>query len=191
MGKSIRTTSNTQTPTNSTPATFKAGDSVLCPSLSSSPFALTSDPYGKRDLLALIYEGSYFYYDQDGYFVAARDNETGDFKPSLYHNTPANRQAVNTLHHGSTDTQSGMINLSAGKLSNIAEDIEQAVQALSDISQTLALIHYDKVPKFTGQSLARQAHLSADTWADILQSNLDDINDTLAMTIYGKVTTHD
>lgn len=33
MANSIRTTSNTQATTNSPPATFKAGDAVLCPSI--------------------------------------------------------------------------------------------------------------------------------------------------------------
>ena len=42
MPKSIRTTSNTQTPTNSTPATFKAGDSVLCPSVGSGTYTLVN-----------------------------------------------------------------------------------------------------------------------------------------------------
>ena len=186
MGKSIRTTSNTQTPTNSTPATFKAGDAVLCPSIGNATYKLQPNGSDKNStrLVIRIDDDSHGFY-RDGRVLP------NDSLPSLFHDTEANRQAVKTLHHGSTDTQSGMINLSAGKLSNIAEDIEQAVQALSDISQTLALIHYDKVPKFTGQSLARQAHLSADTWADILQSNLDDINDTLAMTTYGKGATHD
>ena len=56
MGKSIRTTSNTQTPTNSPPATFKAGDAVLCPSIDNdSPktfleaqVAFAQSKHGKR-----------------------------------------------------------------------------------------------------------------------------------------------
>lgn len=45
MPNSNRTTSNTQTTTNSTPATFKAGDSVLCPSFSPT---LTPDSFSKH-----------------------------------------------------------------------------------------------------------------------------------------------
>lgn len=101
MPNSIRTTSNTTAAAKQ--ATFAIGDSVLCPSLSSSPFVLTDDSYGKRDNLTLTFEGSYFYYDDNGYFVSACDTETGDFQPSLYHDTPANRQAISTLY-GNTHT---------------------------------------------------------------------------------------
>ena len=109
MGKSISTTSNTQTTTNSTPATFKAGDSVLCPSLSNSPFVLTNDSYGKRKLLALTHDGSHYYYDKQGYFVPACDKETGDYQPSLFHDTPANRQAIATLYSGDQTNQRKVI----------------------------------------------------------------------------------
>ena len=47
MANSIRTTSNTQTTPNAAPATFKAGDAVLCLSLTPSAFLLIADPYGK------------------------------------------------------------------------------------------------------------------------------------------------
>ena len=104
MPNSIRTTSNTTTAAKQ--ATFAIGDSVLCPSLSSSPFVLTNAPCGKRDNLTLTFDGSYFYYDDKGYFVSACDTETGDFQPSLYHNTPANRKAISTLYgnHSKIDT---------------------------------------------------------------------------------------
>ena len=110
MGKSISTTSNTQTTTLATnQATFAIGDLVLCPSLSDTFFVLTSDPYGKRDDLTLEFEGSYFYYDGNGYFIRASQNETDDFQPSLYHDTPANRQAINTLYTGAPITKSNQV----------------------------------------------------------------------------------
>lgn len=104
---SINTSKSTTTPKfipAASQATFAIGDVVLCPSLSSQPFELTADPYGKRDELTLTFEGSYFYYDANGCFIRADDHETGDFQPSLYHNTPANQQAINTLYGNTSST---------------------------------------------------------------------------------------
>ena len=200
MGNSIRTTSNTQTTTNSTPATFKAGDSVLCPSLSNSPFLLTNDPYGKRNKLTLEFEGSYFYYDGNGYFVRASDRETGDFQPSLYHNTPANQQAINTLYGGSPSAQikqrtviditeaddDEVVVMSAFDLSDIACDIEGAAIVISDIGKLLALIHYEKIEADTAISMARLTHDATVTWFELLNNQLGSIKETLATTRYGK-----
>ena len=198
MGNSIRTTSNTQTTTNSTPAAFKAGDSVLCPSLSNSPFVLHSDPYGKRNLLTLTYDGSYFYYDTQGYYLSGNDKVTGDYQPSLFHDTEANRQAIATLYSGSQSSQRKVIDttapdddevilMSSHDLSDIACDINGAATALYDVGQLLALIHYDKIEAHTAPALARLAHDATDTWASLLYEKLERINDTLAMTGYSKV----
>lgn len=201
MPKSIRTTSNTQTPTPATnQATFAIGDIVLCPSLSNSPFVLTADPYGKRNNLTLEFEGSYFYYDGNGYFIRASQDETDDFQPSLYRNNPANQQAINTLYGNTSNTQSShrkvidtttldddeVILMSSHDLSDIACDIESAAIVISDISQLLGLIHYEKIDNHTAISMARLTHDATVTWYDLLQSQLSSINDTLAMTRYGK-----
>ena len=202
MGKSIRTTSNTQNPPTLAinQATFAIGDLVLCPSLSNSPFVLTADPYGKRNNLTLEFEGSYFYYDDKGYFVPACDKETGDFQPSLYHNTPANQQAINMLYGNTSNTQTSqrkvidtttpddneVILISSHDLSDIACDIESAAIVISDIGQLLGLIHYEKIDNHIAISMARLTHDATVTWYDLLQSQLSSINDTLAMTRYGK-----
>ena len=178
-------------------ATFKAGNSVLCPSLSSSPFVLTNDPYGKRNNLTLEFEGSYFYYDSNGYFIRACQDETGDFQPSLFHDTPANRQAIATLYSGSQSSQRTVIDtteaddkevilLSSHDLSDIACDIDGAATTLSDIGALLWLIHCDKIKTGTAVSMARLAHDSVITWANLLQIQSGSINKTLAMTGYGK-----
>lgn len=194
MGNSIRTTSNTQnTPTL---ATFKAGDSVLCPSLSFTSFVLTADPYGKRDVLALEYESSYFYYDRNGYFVRANQNETDDFQPSLFADTPANHQAINTLY-GNQTSQRKVIDLtspddkeavliSAFDLGDIACDINGAAIALDDIGHLLSLIYRGKVDPSTAMALARLTHDSTSTWTELLDSRLESINKTLALTAYAK-----
>ena len=197
MPNSIRTTSNTQTPTNSTPATFKACDSVLCPSLSLSPFVLTNDPYGQRELLAINHDGSYFYYDRNGYFVHANQNETDDFQPSLFADTPANRQAIATLYNGSQSSQRKVIDtteaddkevilISAFDLSDIACDISGAITVLNDIGQLLGLIHYEKIDAHTAISMARLTQDATVTWSNLLNDQLEAIKETLAMTAYAK-----
>lgn len=199
MGNSIRTTSNTQNTQNTpTLATFKAGDSVLCPSLSFTSFVLTADPYGKRDLLALTHDDSHFYYDDKGYFVPSRDTETGDYQPSLFHDTPANRQAIAMLYSGNQtnhrtviDTTEAddkiVITMSSHGLSHIASDIHGATNALHDVGYLLGLIYYGKIEGEAVKSMARLAHDATNTWEDILRTQLDIINEPLAMTGYSKV----
>lgn len=199
MPKSIHTNSNTQnTPTL---ATFKAGDSVLCPSLSFTSFVLTADPYGKRDLLALTHDGSNIYYDDKGYFVPAHDSETGDYQPSLFQDTPANRQAIAILYNGRFATQDSqrkvidtteaddniVVTMSSHDLNHIAGDICGAANALHDVGYLLGLIYYGKIEGEAVKSMARLAHDSTSTWAEILYAQLDIINKPLAMTGYSKL----
>lgn len=198
MGKSIRTTSNTQnTPTL---ATFKAGDSVLCPSLSFTSFVLTADPYGQRELLAINHDGSYFYYDNKGYFVPSCDKATGDYQPSLFQDTPANRQAVATLYNGRFTTQADqrkvidtteadnkeVIVISSHDLSDITCDMQGAATALDDIGQLLWLIYSGKIEASTATSMARITHDSTNAWMELLLSKIAKINKSLAMTSCGK-----
>jgi hypothetical protein len=181
-------------------ATFKASDSVLCPSLSFTSFVLTTDPYGKRDLLALTHDGSHFYYDDKGYFVKVSDTETGDYQPSLFQDTPANRQAIAMLYSGRSnqsrqrtviDTTEAddkiVITMSSHGLSHIASDIHGAANALHDVGYLLGLIYYGKIEREAVKSMARLAHDATNTWEDILRTQLDIINEPLAMTGYSKV----
>ncbi|WP_435950748.1 hypothetical protein [Psychrobacter sp. DM8] len=190
MPKSIRTTSNTQTATNTTPATFKAGDSVLCPSVGSGTYTLVNK---SKDCLAInignvecLYRADGRAYHDDCYAL-----------PQLFHNTPANRQAIATLYNGSQSSQRKVIDtteaddkeavlLSAFDLRDIACDINGAATALYDVGQLLALIHYGKIETHTVPAMARLAHDATDTWASLLYEKLERINDTLAMTGYGK-----
>ena len=191
MGKSIRTTSNTQTTTNSTPATFKAGDSVLCPSVGNGTYKLFNK---SKDCLTInignvecLYRADGRAYHDDCYVL-----------PSLFHDTPANRQAIATLYSGNQSSQRTVIDtteaddkqvvlISAFDLSDIACDIDGAATALYDVGQLLALMHYNKIEAHTVPALARLAHDATDTWANLLYEKLEDINDTLAMTGYSKV----
>ena len=191
MPNSIRTTSNTQTTTNSTLATFKAGDSVLCPSVGNGTYTLVNK---SKDCLTInignvecLYRADGRAYHDDCYVL-----------PSLFHDTPANRQAIATLYSGSQSSQRTVIDtteaddkqvvlISAFDLSDIACDIDGAATALYDVGQLLALMHYDKIEAHTVPALARLAHDATDTWASLLYEKLEGINDTLAMTGYSKV----
>ncbi|MEJ6066154.1 hypothetical protein MT378_00140 [Psychrobacter sp. 16-Bac2893] len=190
MGKSIRTTSNTQTTTNSTPATFKAGDSVLCPSVGNGTYKLVQK---SKDCLTInignvecLYRADGRAYHDDCYVL-----------PSLFHDTPANRQAIATLYSGIPTSQRTIIDtteaddkevilISAFDLSDIACDIESAAIVISDIGQLLGLIHYEKIDTHTAISMARLTHDATVTWYDLLQTQVNSINKTLAMTGYGK-----
>lgn len=191
MPKSIRTTSNTQTTTNSTPATFKAGDSVLCPSVGNGTYKLVQK---SKDCLTInignvecLYRADGRAYHDDCYAL-----------PQLFHDTKANRQAIATLYSGSQSNQRTVIDtteaddkevilISAFDLSDIACDIESASIVISDIGNLLGLIHYEKIDIHTAISMARLTHDATVTWYDLLQSQLSSIKETLAMTGYSKV----
>ena len=189
MPNSIRTTSNTQTNANSTPATFKAGDSVLCPSVGNGTYQLFNDKeYG---CLGFTTNGKTYHYRNDG--KVSRD----DAAPSLFHDTKANRQAIATLYSGSQSSQRKVIDttkaddkevivISSHDLSHIACDISGAITLLNDIGQLLALIHYEKVEPHTVISMARLTHDAADTWATLLNDQLEAINEPLVMTGYNR-----
>lgn len=198
MGKSISTISNTKTTTIATKqATFAIGDLVLCPSLSDTFFVLTADPCGQRNLLALTHDGSYFYYDEQGFFVKALDDETGNHQPNLYRNTPANQQAINTLYGNTTQSsQRTVIDtteaddkeavlLSAFDLRDIACDIEGAITTLNGIGLLLHMIYQENITYKQALSMARLTHDSTDRWADLLCCRLNTINAVLAKRAFG------
>ena len=189
MPNSIRTTSNTQTTTNSTPATFKAGDSVLCPSVGNGTYQLFNDK--EYDCLGFTTNGKTYHYRNDG--KVSRD----DAAPSLFHDTKANRQAIATLYNGSQSSQRKVIDtteaddkevilISAFDLSDIACDISGAITVLNDIGQLLGLIHYKKIDAHTAISMARLTQDATVTWSNLLNDQLEAIKETLAMTAYAK-----
>lgn len=190
MPNSIRTTSNTQTPINTTSATFKAGNSVLCPSVGNGTYTLVQK---SKDCLTINIGNVECLYRADG--RAYHDNSYA--LPQLFHNTEANRKAIATLYSGNQSNQRKVIDttkadddevilISAFDLRDIACDIESAATIISDIGQLLGLIHYEKIDAHTARSMARLTHDTANTWEEILHRLLDSINDTLAMTAYAK-----
>lgn len=188
MPNSIRTTLNTQTTTNSTLAIFKAGDSVLCPSIGNGAYKLFNDK--EYDCLGFTLNGKTYHYCNDG--KVSRDDKA----PSLFYDTPANRQAINTLFGSAhqikmidtTDTDDKeVVLMSSHNLVDIACDINSAITVMYDIGQLLALIHYERIEPHAAIALARLTHDAAETWANLLQVQLNAINETLVMTGYSKV----
>ena len=188
MPNSIRTTSNTQTTTNSTLATFKAGDSVLCPSVGNSIYQLFNDK--EYNCLGFTTNGKTYHYRTDG--KVSRD----DAAPSLFHDMPANRQAINALY--GSKHQIKIIDCTAADddevilmpsimLSDIACDINAAATALHDMGQLFHLIATRKLEPYAVIAMARLSQDAADTWINLLYSQLDTINEPLAQTGFGKV----
>ncbi len=188
MGKSIRTTSNTQTTTNSKLAAFKAGDSVLCPSVGNCTYKLFNDK--EYDCLGFTLNGKTYHYRNDG--KVSRDDKA----PSLFHDTPANRQAINTLYGSKhqiktidcTDADDDEVILMPSiMLSDIACDINAAATALHDMGQLFHLIANRKLEPYAVIAMARLSQDAADTWINLLYSQLEIINEPLAQTGFGKV----
>ena len=198
-----RTTSKANhTPTLTTnQAKFAIGDVVLCPSLSMVPFTLEADPQGKRDDLTITYDGSYHYYDARGFFIRSNDTETNRYQTSLFHDTPANRQAVSTLYGNAYPTQKNTLKtidmttkdedeavlMSSMVLSDTACDIEGAAGIFEDLGYLLSMIYRGKIDNSTAMALARLAHDSTCTWAELLYSRLEIINEPLEQSKFGKV----
>lgn len=188
MPNSIRTTSNTQNTTNSTLATFKAGDSVLCPSVGFAAYKLFNDK--EYDCLGFTLNGKTYHYRDDG--KVSRDDKA----PSLFYDTPANRQAINTLFGSAhqiktidcTDADDDEVILMPSiMLSDIACDINAAATALHDMGQLFHLIASRKLEPYAVIAMARLSQDAADTWISLLYSQLEIINEPLAQTGFGKV----
>lgn len=174
-------------------ATFKAGDSVLCPSIGNSSYTLYPNGSDNDSTRLIIRSGD----NSHGFY---RDGRIfpNDALPSLFHDTEANRQAIATLYSGNQSSQRTVIDtteaddnivvtISSHDLSHIASDIYGAANALHDVGYLLGLIYYGKIEGEAVKSMARLAHDATNTWEDILRTQLDIINEPLAMTGYSKV----
>ena len=190
MPNSIRTTSNTQTTTNSTLATFKAGDSVLWAAVSNDTYKLQSSSDKRGNRLVIRHANIEYSFDTDG------RSSPDDALPSLFHDTPANRQAINALY--GSKHQIKIIDCTAADddevilmpsimLSDIACDINAAATTLHDMGQLFHLIATRQIEPHAAIALARLSQDAADTWINLLYSQLDTINEPLAQTGFGKV----
>ena len=80
-----------------------------------------------------------------------------------------------------------VVTMSSHGLSHITSDIYGAANALHDVGYLLGLIYYGKIEGEAVKSMARLAHDATNTWEDILRTQLNIINEPLAMTGYSKV----
>jgi hypothetical protein len=71
-------------------------------------------------------------------------------------------------------------------LSDIACDISGAATVLHDLGQLLHLIATRQIEPHAAIAMARLANDTANTWVNLLYSQLDIINEPLAQTGFGK-----
>lgn len=178
MGNSISTTSNTQT--NTTPATFKAGDSVLCPNLGSDSHTLHANGNDKDSTRLVIRIGG----DSHGFYRDGRISPN-DATPSIFHDTEANRQAIAILYSGHRNSTDNIV-MPAATLASIASEIDCAGQALHDVSILLHMIYKEKITPQQVIAMTRLSHDATNAWAEILCSSLESINQTLSSTRFGQ-----
>ncbi len=76
-------------------------------------------------------------------------------------------------------------------LSDIACDITGAITVLNDVGTLLSLIYKQGITPSQAASMARLTHDAADTWANLLCSSLNTLNEPLAQSLFGEVATHD
>jgi len=72
-------------------------------------------------------------------------------------------------------------------LSDIACNIDGASRNLDNVGHLLYLIYQNQITAPQAMAMARLAHDSVNTWKAILCSQLDDLNNPLAQTDFGKM----
>ena len=187
MPKSIRTTSNTQNTTNSTPAIFKAGDAVLCPSLGNTVFTLQSNNDDGSSVIIRIGKSAYRFFNDGRKFPES-------LLPDLFHDTPENRQYIAGLYGAGmvpaiihkTKTNE-VITLPAITVSDIACNVWGASQALNDLTMLLALISKGELKTSQVTALARMSQDTSNSWCEVLRGLLDTLNEPLACSAFGTV----
>lgn len=207
---------NTQsnTTTNTTCPKFKAGDAVLCPSLGygTKPFILHKYEY-HSELLCIHAHHSSIAFDSNGYFIQADnaqigDIETNDHAPSLFIDTPENRQYIAGLYGAGmvpnviTTPKSRLnrkiidltqadddevITLSALELSSTACEVLGAYETLEDLKRLLYMIFNKQLTTKQAVSLTRLSYEACVTWGNIMDGLLKKLNKPLAQTSVGTV----
>ncbi|KAA0929510.1 hypothetical protein FQ082_01960 [Psychrobacter sp. ANT_H56B] len=185
MGNSKNTTSIKTSKSNATSKpiasianqiTFDIGDVVLCPSVGNELYRLFNDE--ENGCLCFTANSKTYHYRSDG--KVSRDDNT----PSLFHNTLANRQAIETLYHGAplqkTTAKTNDIAMPVETLKSIASEMDGASQALHDVGLLLNMIYREKINPRQAISLARLSHDSTNVWAELLYDTLGSVNNTIS-----------
>lgn len=161
-------------------ATFKAGDSVLCPSIGNNSYTLYPNGSDNDSTRLIIRSGD----DSHGFY---RDGRIlpNDAMRSIFHDTPANRQAIETLYRGNPTSTDNIV-MPAVTLASIASEIDGAGQALHDVSILLHMIYQEKITPLQAIAMTRLSHDATNAWAELLYSSLESINQTLSPTRFGK-----
>lgn len=156
--------------------TFDAGDMVLCPSVGNKVYRLSLGE--DHNCLEFTENDRTYYYRTDGKVCQE------DKLPALFHDTPANRQAIATLYHGASPQEkpakTNDITMPVLTLKSIASEMDGASQALHDVSLLLHMIYQEKINPRQVIALARLSHDSTNTWSDLLYHSLDSVNQTIA-----------
>jgi hypothetical protein len=192
MPNPIRTSSKTKAADNSTPAPFKAGDAVLCPFVGNDSYQLFVDD--EHGILSFIAGVNKYHTRADG------KQSPNDKSPSIFHDTSSNRQIIDALYSQNTpkpsqrtviDTTSAddkeAVLINSFVVSNNACEAYGAAETMDDISSLLGLIYTGKVCEEDAKSLARLTQTTVDTWAEILHSQVERVNEILALTKFSKV----
>ena len=182
MGNSIRTTSNTQnTPTTAhTAPLFAAGDAILCPFVGTSVYQLFTDT--DSGLLSFRADDGVLYHTRDD-----GKQRASDPAPTIFHDSPA---PVARTHHINAVSAIGcdeVVTLSSIDLSDIASDLSSAISAFNDLGHLLGLIYRNELSATQAAAMARLAHDSTATWAGVLSAQLEQINEPLGLSRFGKV----
>lgn len=179
---------------------FKAGDAVLCPFLGygAKRFILHKYEY-HTELFCIHAHHSSIAFDSNGYFITAGDAqrgdiETNDYAPSLFIDTPENRQYIAGLYGAGmvpaiihkTETNE-VITLPAITVSDIACNVWGASQALNDLTMLLALISKGELKTSQVTALARMSQDTSNSWCEVLRGLLDTLNEPLACSAFGTV----
>ncbi|MGP5132734.1 hypothetical protein ACTXKV_00670 [Psychrobacter cibarius] len=100
-------------------------------------------------------------------------------------NNTAHASQVKTINMTAADDDE-VILMPSIMLSDIACDISGAATVLHDLGQLLHLIATRQIEPHAAIAMARLANDTANTWVNLLYSQLDIINEPLAQTGFGK-----
>ena len=105
-------------------------------------------------------------------------------------NNTAHASQVKTINMTAADDDE-VILMPSIMLSDLACDISGAITVLNDVGTLLSLIYQQGITPHQAASMARLTHDAADTWANLLCSSLNTLNEPLAQSVFGEVEAHD